>query len=108
MTADAIDENDIKIIREASKAQAAAAKGTPRGSVQQRRNAERRATTKAVAANDGRRLRATGRTEPVGLRVTPEIKELLTQISQAEGMTVASIIEEAVLLYSDHLQSKAE
>lgn len=105
---DLVDEHDLRAIRALHNLQTAT-KGTPRrGAVQQRREAERQGTAKQVADNDGRRLRSTGRTEQLGLRVTPETKDLIARIQREHRMTVASIVEAAIENYARSMKVEAD
>lgn len=50
--------------------------------------------------NDGRSLRATGRTAQLSTRVKPETLQQLRQLAATERITMAEIIERAVELYA--------
>ena len=104
---DLVDEHDLRALRAVHAQQPAPRGAARRGAVQQRRDAERRGTAKPIADNDGRKLRATGRTEQLGLRVTPEVKALIALIQRERRMTVASIVEAAIKQYADGLSVDA-
>lgn len=48
---------------------------------------------------DGRSLRRTGRTLQFNTRVTPEFDMKLREIAQREGLTLAEVLERAVMRY---------
>ena len=48
---------------------------------------------------DGRSLRRTGRTIQFNTRVTPEFDMKLREIAQREGLTLAEILERALMRY---------
>lgn len=77
------------------------AQGKPQTALQQRREAEKRANKRPVAVDDGRRLRATGRTVQLSLRVTPETKETLLAVQRELNRTGTSLIEEAIAALAD-------
>jgi hypothetical protein len=62
------------------------------------KKAERRQRElKARSVVDGRSLRATGRTAQFNFKCTPEIKALVHETADREGLTVAEWMERAVL-----------
>lgn len=61
-------------------------------SVAERLKAEKR----AMRPNDVRRLRATGRTEQLNLRVSRAFKDELYALSKQTGLTLGALIERAV------------
>lgn len=86
------DENDIAALRARYKPQAPPLGAAAAG----RRAAERKATQPRIAANDGRKLRATGRTAQLNVTVRPEIKELVSALALARGSTVVALIEDLI------------
>ena len=93
----AIDENDIAALRARHKQQRQAFAGTNVGAaVAQRRSAERKATTPRVAANDGRKLKSTGRTAQLNVTIRPEVKELAIALAATRGSTMVGLIEELI------------
>lgn len=48
---------------------------------------------------DGRTLRRTGRTQQLGLKVTPEFDANLRDIAAARGVLLIEVLEEAMALY---------
>jgi len=61
------------------------------------KKAERRQRElKARSVVDGRSLRATGRTAQFNFKCTPEIKSLVHETAETEGLTVAEWMERAV------------
>ena len=58
---------------------------------------------------DGRRLRSTGRTMQVNIKVTPEFKKLLERLARQRKSSIVGIIEHAVECYvSDSLDVDKE
>lgn len=51
--------------------------------------------------NDGRSLRATGRTTQLSTRVQPETLHLLRQLAARDRITMAEVIERALEIYAN-------
>ena len=57
-------------------------------------------------ALDGRRLRATGRTEQLNVKVTPEFKKRLEKLAKEKNSSMVAIIEFAVACYEDEIRAR--
>ena len=57
-------------------------------------------------APDGRRLRATGRTEQLNVKVTPEFKKRLEKLAKEKNSSMVAIIEYAVECYEDEIRER--
>jgi hypothetical protein len=53
---------------------------------------------------DGRTLRATGRTQQLATRVTPEFHDKLKAIAERDGLMLVEVLERAVEAYEQSLQ----
>lgn len=78
------DDNDLNVLNDWHKRMTATAKG--------RREKE----TRIVPYTDRRRLRKTGRTEQMNLKVRPEFKQRLIALAQNADMLLVEYIEQAV------------
>lgn len=78
------DDNDLNVLNDWQKRRTATAQG--------RREKE----TRIVSYADRRRLRKTGRTEQMNLKVRPEFKQRLIALAQNADMLLIEYIEAAV------------
>lgn len=62
------------------------------------RDERARAEAETRAKVDGRKLRRKGRTEQVGIRITPEARERLERLSQLHGLSFAEVVEKSLVL----------
>jgi hypothetical protein len=72
-----------------------------RASASDRRAAERRSF---VSPNDGRKRKRRGPTAQVNVEVRTEIKDLISRIAHAHGLSYIEIVEQAVELFAKHLE----
>ena len=88
---DDLDGTDMHIISRFTPRQAHSAAG--------RRVAE----TKPMHHRDGRKLRTTGRTAQMNLKVRPDFRDHIVAVAEADGIMMVELIEAAVEEYLERL-----
>lgn len=74
------------------------------GSPAKRRAAEKRI---ALSPDDGRRKRATGRTEQFNVKMKPELRQSIIAASRRHDISMAVMAERAFEAYLEHLKKRA-